>query len=523
MALKRKHHASVADGDVEQSQTKVSVNDMKALAKEALEKKTKITNITTLLKELEKPQPKTKFAAATALTYVFEKLIVRGDLHKSSKDQDNEVKLQVTSWLRKQLAAFTDLLLAQLVHDTEPALQIAAWNSLLTLQKAESIALSQIQKATAFENKTFTTVVEVLISNKNVSPKLLEKVVEMANEYDDIRLYFFRNVAKACGAESSKKKVQDDTVYTLLSGLNNIADEKDLTGTNWVPPPSETKKRKTTDSEESDLDSQPDSLQRKAFTDCWLAFLRGVPLSQAIYKRILLIMHQRILPFLTRPTELIDFLTDSYNIGGSTSLLALNGLFTLIQEHNLDYPLFYPKLYALLTPTLLHTKYRSRFFRLLELFLSSKYLASQLVASFIKRLCRMCLTGPVGGIVGVLPFIYNLFRLHPGCIQMIHRAEVGSDPVKDPFDDSETDPMKTKAIESSLWELHTISTHFHSSVSGLARVFSEPLSKPAYNLEDFMDHTYDVLFEYEAKEDKEVKELSVAGQMGTGELIPLVI
>jgi U3 small nucleolar RNA-associated protein 19 len=38
---------------------------------------------------------------------------------------------------------------------------------------------------------------------------------------------------------------------------------------------------------------------------------------------------------MAEPKLLMDFLTDSYNVGGAVSLLALNGLFTLITEHNL--------------------------------------------------------------------------------------------------------------------------------------------------------------------------------------------
>jgi U3 small nucleolar RNA-associated protein 19 len=54
-------------------------------------------------------------------------------------------------------------------------------------------------------------------------------------------------------------------------------------------------------------------------------------------------------------------------------------------------------------------------------------------------------------------------------------------------------------------------------VSGLARVFSEPLSKPPYNLEDFMDHNYDMLFEYEAKEDR--TNVPIASQMGLADSV----
>jgi len=57
--------------------------------------------------------------------------------------------------------------------------------------------------------------------------------------------------------------------------------------------------------------------------------------------------------------------------GGAISLLALNGLFVLIHQHNLEYPDFYRKLYGLLDPSVFHIKYRARFFHLADLFLSS--------------------------------------------------------------------------------------------------------------------------------------------------------
>ena len=62
-----------------------------------------------------------------------------------------------------------------------------------------------------------------------------------------------------------------------------------------------------------------------------------------------------------------------WRAGGVISLLSLNGLFLLMQEYNLEYPEFYPRLYALLKPNVFHAKYRQRFFRLLDLFLSSRY------------------------------------------------------------------------------------------------------------------------------------------------------
>lgn len=110
--------------------------------------------------------------------------------------------------------------------------------------------------------------------------------------------------------------------------------------------------------------------QRKAFQEMWLGFLKHkLPLS--LYKKVLVAMHDSILPHLAQPTLMIDFLTSACDVGGAISLLALNGLFILIHKHNLEYPDFYQRLYGLLDPSIFHVKYRARFFHLADLFLSS--------------------------------------------------------------------------------------------------------------------------------------------------------
>ena len=76
---------------------------------------------------------------------------------------------------------------------------------------------------------------------------------------------------------------------------------------------------------------------------------------------VLIILHERVMPHLTKPLLMTDFLMESYDVGGSISLLALNGVFHLIHKYNLEYPDFYKKLYALFTPDVLHVKYRARY------------------------------------------------------------------------------------------------------------------------------------------------------------------
>jgi len=234
--------------------------------------------------------------------------------------------------------------------------------------------------------------------------------------------------------------------------------------------------------------------------EAWMAVLRS-GFSKDERKTVLKVFTHQIAPWFQHVEMLMDFLTDSYDVGGSTSLLALSGLYYLMQEKNLDYPSFFQKLYSLLDDTLLHSKHRSRFFRLLDTFMSSTHLPAALVASFIKRLARLALHAPPAGIVVVVPWIYNMFKRHPTCTFMIHRevrdpaikADLDQHGMDEPFDMDEQDPMLTDAIDSSLWEIETLQSHYHPNVATLAKIISEQFTKQSYNLEDFLDHSYNAV------------------------------
>jgi U3 small nucleolar RNA-associated protein 19 len=234
----------------------------------------------------------------------------------------------------------------------------------------------------------------------------------------------------------------------------------------------------------------------------WLTIL-GSPFLTETCRKIILREASAITPWISRPEILMDFFTDCYNAGGSTSLLALSGLFDLMNSKNLDYPSFFPKLYSLIDADLLPSKHRSRFMRLLNTFLGSSHLPASLVASFIKRLSRLALMAPPAAIVAIVPYIYNILKAHPTCTFMIHRnpnpthTKTQDNLGTDPFDMSEKDPQKTNAIDSSLWELETLQSHYHPNVASLARIISEQFTKQQYNLEDFLDHGYASMLESE--------------------------
>ncbi|XP_008061590.1 nucleolar complex protein 4 homolog [Carlito syrichta] len=236
---------------------------------------------------------------------------------------------------------------------------------------------------------------------------------------------------------------------------------------------------------------------RKTFQAMWLGFLKHkLPLS--IYKKVLVTMHDTILPHLAQPALMIDFLTGAYDLGGAVSLLALNGLFVLIHEHNLEYPDFYRKLYGLLDPSIFHVKYRARFFHLADLFLSSSHLPAYLVAAFAKRLAHLALTAPPEALLMVLPFVCNLLRRHPACRVLVHRPQ-GLELDADPYDPAAEDPAKSRALESSLWELQALQRHYHPEVSKAASVINQTLSVPEVSIAPLLELTAYEVFEQDLK------------------------
>jgi U3 small nucleolar RNA-associated protein 19 len=237
--------------------------------------------------------------------------------------------------------------------------------------------------------------------------------------------------------------------------------------------------------------------------------LISAPMSTSQRKALLRkLQSPEVISSLRRPEILMDFFTDSLNLSDlSLSVPALTGLFHLITTLNLDYPAFYPRLYALLDGNLMHSKYRSRVLRHLDTFLApTNHIPATTIASFIKRLARLCLFAPPSAIVAVVPFIYNLLKMYPATTFMIHRhpyppyTKSKTNLGVDPFDPAESDPQATSAIDSSLWELETLQSHYHHTVASICRIISEQFTKQQYNLEDFLDHGYASLMEGELKE-----------------------
>ena len=182
-------------------------------------------------------------------------------------------------------------------------------------------------------------------------------------------------------------------------------------------------------------------------------------------------------------------------------IMSLQAIFSLLQEHGLDYPNYYTRLYDLLRPQFHNGKkeqgtvagqtlsifsmgkgsqmaeQKARFLTLLDLSLRSDKLPSKTVAAFIKRLARS-----IAGLgcccaqedmLYVLGLIANLMKRHPRCIRLIHRAKKARQVEDcefscDPYRADEPDPLKSRALRSCLWELESL---LHSSLDEKVRHF----------------------------------------------------
>ncbi|GLA03738.1 hypothetical protein AnigIFM60653_003745 [Aspergillus niger] len=484
---------------VAETESPNAIADIQQLEDQISESRKYYNNIATLISMLNVDgSSKPNMAVAVALCRVFSRLIAGGNLTETSRAAENE-KI-IVAWLKERCREYQKLLLS-IIRESDSSSQISALTLCLCLinERATHLPGDNTQEWTS---GLFKGIFEAVVEAKN-GQAVLSEFIEKTKEFEDVRYYTFMQLAEYADTEQTSETL--DVLISILSACDS------------VPGPEHEFESFYTESSKQNKKVLSVNSHKKRAQDAWLAILRN-NLSQSQRKTLLRIMVHNIEPWFNRPELLMDFLTDSYNVGGATSLLALSGLFYLIQEKNLDYPQFYQKLYSLLDADLLHSKHRSRFFRLMNTFLASTHLPAALIASFLKRLSRLSLNAPPTAIVAIVPFMYNLLKEHPTCAFMMHRnirdeglkAQIEAEGMDDPFDPTEPDPTRTNAIESSLWEIETLQSHYHPNVAAIANIISEQFTKQFYNLEDFLDYTYQGMLQGElGTEDKPFKRTPV--------------
>ena len=237
---------------------------------------------------------------------------------------------------------------------------------------------------------------------------------------------------------------------------------------------------------------------RKLFQDAWLALLRA-PFPSDVFRKALTRLHTGVIPHAPNPALLSDFCTKSIDRGGLDGMLALNAIFVLMTQHSLEYPKFYDRLYTLLEPSAFHAVGRGAFFQLLDVFLRTPALPASVAAAFVKRLARLAIRAPPAGAMTCVAFVHNMLRRHPGLGVLVHREEKkqpggGGDDAngrarasplfsEDPFDDLEPDPSASRALESSLWEMDALRSHYNPQVAKLTQVLERDLGDRAKTAE----------------------------------------
>uniref|UniRef100_A0A8I3SB00 Nucleolar complex associated 4 homolog n=2 Tax=Canis lupus familiaris TaxID=9615 RepID=A0A8I3SB00_CANLF len=390
--------------------------------------------------------------AVRACGRLFAALLERGELFVGRLPSEDSVlagsqgatrKYKV--WMRHRYHSCCNRLRELLAHSSFEVKELAL-STLMRFVQLEGVHPLEKPKwdgCYLFPHQLFKAVVEGLLSLEDDCSLLLSQFREYL-EHDDIR-YHTMQAATDIVVRVANRYLEVpftfwNNAFTLLSAVS-LPRQECNTSSFYVKHAKLSQTWKVVHLKE----------HRKAFQLMWLGFLKH-ELPLGLYKKVLVIMHDSILPHLAQPSLMIDFLTRAYDMGGAISLLALNGLFILIHQHNLEYPDFYRKLYGLLDPSIFHVKYRARFFHLADLFLSSSHLPAYLVAAFAKRLSRLALTAPPEALLMVLPFICNLLRRHPACRVLVHHP-LGHELDSDPFDPEEGNPAESRALESSLWEL----------------------------------------------------------------------
>jgi len=415
-----------------------------------------------------------------------------GDSKDSSEASKRLLAEQkVNTWLHNAYKSYLHMLLDRLVSN--PVSMLTCFKALLMLLKAqhssqESVVKSDGSTSLNFPNEFFIGIVRQLLLARKHPADLSEHVESLFQQYDDLCFYCLKSIRMLLENQNLAGENPSAVGYigkNTLHLLMMITDKDvDLDREIYL----------YIDHEENPDTTEITKHYKSHLSTAWMTFLSLSELPLVVRKKILVNLDSKIMPHLVDPKFLIDFLTDCYDAGGVSSLLALNGLFTLINQYNLDYPDFYTKLYNILDANVFCTKYKPRFFHLLDLFLSSTHLPSYLLCAFVKKLSRMTLLAPGEDIYMLLKFIKNLLIRHSSTRILIHRQssnETGKGLEGDPYDYEESDPFKSNASKSCLWELESLRHHYSKEVLKLVLSFKKEFPIVEDDISQYLDNDFD--------------------------------
>uniref|UniRef100_A0A0D6R492 CCAAT-binding factor domain-containing protein n=1 Tax=Araucaria cunninghamii TaxID=56994 RepID=A0A0D6R492_ARACU len=439
---------------------------------------------------------------------------------EGAAEKDEEERESAEAIYRKWLwSKYAELLriLRKIVTSSvpKPAVRVAAMDAFMEFARQ--------QKQGKFQTRIYFRLISSLVHSNAFDDVILTMLLPKYFKFKDIcSPMVIRNVYEVL---SRIPPPSDEGTEELEEEMwSNLNDNEESFGNPGKQKPQQTGTDLTQKACEKVSSSKISSKKlRSKMSKAWMSFLR-LPLPLDVYKKILADLHKTVVPYLTSPILLSDFLTRSYDIGGVISVMALNSLFILITQHGLEYPDFYNKLYVLLEPSIFIAKYRSHFFELMDKCLKSPLLPAYLAAAFTKKLSRLAHYAPPSGSLLVIALIHNLLRRHPSINCLVHRDTNKIDEAEgnktvessekvdnccatitrhgaDPFVSEEKDTAKSKALQSSLWEIETLRRHYCPPVSRFVASLENDLTVRAKTTEvaikDFSSGSYGTIFSEE--------------------------
>ncbi|KAB2047781.1 hypothetical protein ES319_A13G070200v1 [Gossypium barbadense] len=543
---------------------KMKLKELKILGQQLLSSRAHINNLPLLLGFISPSSPP---------PYVLESLLslqsffttVLADLppSQSSKKRpriDDSAKQDpefiYRTWLRSKFDEFVTLLIEVLISpDTEDALREILLDSFMEFVK--------LGNGGSFYSSIYHKLLRSIVNSPTPVDFLSELLALKYFKYIDVRYFTFISLEKLAKALDTKDTADDETaggdgdsgsqsresmelsihkIHYIISHIpplegNDGKSEYEMWSGSGLPSNEEHDKKKLSKAQKAEdkgwkAEKQtnnvlsPASIAKKMklkFTKAWISFLRLlIPVN--VYKEVLATLHQAVIPHLSNPIILCDFLTKSYDIGGVVSVMALSSLFILMTQHGLEYPNFYEKLYALLSPSIFMAKHRAKFFQLLDSCLKSPLLPAYLAAAFAKKLSRLSICVPPSGELVIIALIHNLLRRHPSINCLVHKEDgdeseedkndSGSEkrPGIDHFNSEESNPIKSNAMRSSLWEIDTLRHHYCPPVSRFVLSLENDLTVRSktteMDIKDFSSGSYATIFGDEIR--RRVKQVPLA-------------
>nr|GEW23683.1 nucleolar complex protein 4 homolog B [Tanacetum cinerariifolium] len=522
---KRKNNKNVSDSKNKKKKKTTTLSDVKHLGEELLSSKAYINNLPLLLNYLN-PTPTTSYPrefvleSLLSLQSFFTPLLphLPSSNAKPTEDPDSIYRTWVRSKFDEFVTCLVGLSVSSIFHDEDEALRVG--------------------NVGKFHSHIYHKFIKNMIFSVDEADTLLNLLVSKYFKYIDIRYFTYISIEKIIGKdvkESSDSEKESTTrasgqllirnIHHVLSKIppleqvneNSEYEMWNASGVFTKEVETESKNVKGKEAKKSGNDvPSPAKVSKKMkmkFSKAWMSFL-ALPLPIDVYKEVLVTLHQTVIPYLSSPIMLCDFLTRSYDIGGVISVMALSSLFILMTEHGLEYPNLYVKLYALLEPSVFIAKHRAKFFQLLDSCLKSPLLPAYLAASFAKKLIP-----PSGGLV-IVALVHNLLRRHPSINCLVHQednVETSKDvsSIKagiDQFKNDETDLLKTNAMRSSLWEIDTLRHHYCPPLSRFVLSLENDLTVRSKTTEvavkDFSSGSYATIFREEIR--RRVKQVPLA-------------